>query len=410
MNILMLGWELPPHNSGGLGVACYQMAKALSIKGASIDFVLPYLHPPTADTEYFTVHSAVPVTPQVIAQSGGAYAGTCQICNTRDCEHGWSRDLRAQQRQYIAYVEELVKVDPPEVIHAHDWLTFEAGMRAKELTGKPLIAHVHATEFDRAGANTGNPMIHDIEYTGLLLADRIVAVSQTTKDLIVAKYNIPANKIDVIHNSIDLAEYETSEGPENSYQYVEAMKRRGYMVVATVGRLTIQKGLHYFLQAARKVIDRNEKVLFLIAGSGEQRDELLEEAADLGIAHNILFSGFVRGKQWRDTYRIADVFVMSSVSEPFGLTALEAAHYGTAVSLSKQSGVGEILHNVLRFDYWDTEKLADQILALATHESLAAELQDNAFAELQRFSWHDAADKLLQLYQRNSQSVAEVSA
>ncbi|HEX4662410.1 MAG TPA: glycosyltransferase family 4 protein [Candidatus Saccharimonadales bacterium] len=397
----MLGWELPPHNSGGLGVACYQMAKALSIKGVSIDFVLPYQHA-TTETDYFKVHSAVPISPEVVSQNGGAYAGTCQICKVRDCQHAWSHDLRARQRQYITYVEQLVTKNPPEVIHAHDWLTFEAGMRAKEITGRPLIAHVHATEFDRAGANTGNPMIHDIEYTGLLLADKIIAVSQTTKDLIIARYNIPTDKIEVVHNSIDLSEYDATEGPDNAYQYVEAMKRRGYTVVATVGRLTIQKGLHYFLQAARKVIDRNEKVLFLIAGSGEQRDELLEQAADLGIARNILFSGFVRGKQWRDTYRVADIFVMSSVSEPFGLTALEAAHYGTAVSLSCQSGVGEILHNVLKFDYWDTERLADQILALAQYQALTVELQDSAFAELQHFSWHEAADKLLQLYQRSS--------
>lgn len=407
MKILMLGWELPPHNSGGLGVACYQMAKALSLRGLSIDFVLPYSQT-SKKTDYFTIYEAVPVTPEANLAGGGAYAGTCQICHARDCRHGWSHDLRARQREYTKYVERMVSREVPDVIHAHDWLTFEAGMRAKELTGQPLIAHVHATEFDRAGASSGNPIIHDIEYNGLMMADRAIAVSQATKRLIVDKYRIPADKIEIVHNSIDLQDYPAVEPQDSDYTYLREMQRRGYTVVMTLGRLTIQKGLTYFLQAAKRVLDKNEKVLFLIAGSGELRDELLEQAADLGISHNVLFSGFIRGKRWRDAYRVADIFVMSSISEPFGLTALEAAHYGTAISLSKQAGVGEILHNVLKFDYWDTLKLADQILAMVSHPALAESLRENSYNELQHFSWNEAADKLQQVYARHHQ-IAEVS-
>lgn len=408
MKILMLGWELPPHNSGGLGVACYQMAKALSLRGLSIDFVLPYQQT-AKQTEYFTIHEAVPVTPEAIFASGGAYAGTCQICHSRDCDHGWSHDLRARQREYTRYVEKMVTSQVPDVIHAHDWLTFEAGMRAKELTGRPLVAHIHATEFDRAGSTAGNPIIHDIEYNGLMMADRIIAVSQATKDLIVSKYKVPASKIEIVHNSIDLQDYPMVEPEDSDYTYLREMQRRGYTVVMTLGRLTIQKGLSYFLQAARRVLDKNDKVLFLIAGSGELRDELLEQAADLGISHNVLFSGFIRGKRWRDAYRVADIFVMSSISEPFGLTALEAANYGTAISLSRSAGVGEILHNVLKFDYWDTLKLADQILSMTANSALAEELRTNSYNELQQFSWNQAADKLQQVYARHHQLAAEVS-
>lgn len=391
----MLGWELPPHNSGGLGVACYHMAKQLAIKGVSIDFVVPYKA--AHDIDFMKVHAAVNVKPEVI-QFPGAYDSACYTCEDSEaCEHTQPTTLRAQQAHYTKHVERMVKKEAPDVIHAHDWLTFEAGMHAKQLTDKPLVAHVHATEFDRSGEHHGNPLVHEIEYNGLMMADKIIAVSQITKDLIVKEYGIPAEKIEVVHNSIDIDSIEPIESA-NTYIYIEEMKKRGYKVVVSVGRLTVQKGLNYLLDAARRALYIEPKLLFLIAGSGELRDELLQRSAELGIAENILFTGFVRGKAWRDAYAIGDMFVMPSVSEPFGLVALEAAGYSNALLLSKQSGVAEVLVNKLTYDFWDTQKLANQIVAIAQHDTLRNTLLQEASAEYKNFSWQKATDKFLAIY------------
>ena len=391
----MLGWELPPHNSGGLGVACYQLSRALAAQGVDIDFVLPYDAP--HDIEFMRVTPAMPIAAEKIANLGGAYQSYCYHCEGEACQHATPKDLRGQQKRYTAFVEQYLQKQNPDVIHAHDWLTFEAGMRAKQLTGKPLIAHVHATEFDRSGEHHGNPLVHDIEYNALHMADRVVAVSQVTKDIIVREYTIPADKVMVVHNSINPNELtDTSFG--SSYMYLEEMKKRGYKVVVSLGRLTVQKGLRYLVQAAARVTEVNDKVLFLIAGDGELRNELIEQAAELGVAHNIIFTGFLRGQRWRDAYAIGDMFVMPSVSEPFGLTALEAAGTGNAVLLSKQSGAGEVLRSVLKFDFWDTQKLANDILAVAEQSVLRQTLTQNVQYEFSRLSWYDVAQKCQEIY------------
>jgi glycosyltransferase involved in cell wall biosynthesis len=395
MKILMLGWELPPHNSGGLGVACFQLSRALAGQGVDIDFVLPYDAPHNID--FMKVTPAMPISAEQLANLGGAYDSHCYHCESDVCEHAYPKDLRGQQKRYADFVERYVKKQNPDIIHAHDWLTFEAGMRAKQVTGKPLIAHVHATEFDRSGEHRGNPLVHEIEYNALQMADRVLAVSQVTKDIIVREYNIPVDKVHVVHNSIDPGEY-TDMTFGGSYVYLEEMKKRGYKVVVSLGRLTIQKGLRYLVQAAARVVSMNNKVLFVIAGDGEMRDELIEYAAELGVANNIIFTGFVRGQRWRDAYVIGDMFVMPSVSEPFGLTALEAAGTGNAVLMSKQSGACEVLRSVLKFDFWDTDKLANYILAVADQPVLRDTLVRNVQGEFSRLSWYDVADKCQSIY------------
>lgn len=391
----MLGWELPPHNSGGLGVACYHLSKALALEGASIDFVLPYAaqHP---DVEFMHIHAATRLGP--LERYGlGAYDSAAAGVDTVDAKG--LGDIRGVQRRYVRFVERLVQKQSPDAIHAHDWLTLEAGMKAKELTGVPLIAHVHATEFDRAGgALSGNPLVHEIEQQGLMMADRVVAVSQITKDLIVRRYDIPADKIDVVHNAIDVDSFEDSGYDPYTYKYLEKLKDEGFTVVAALTRFTVQKGLTHFIKAAARACQKYDKLVFLLAGDGEQRDELIRLSADLGIADKVFFTGFVRGKQWRDAYKVADIFVMSSVSEPFGLTALEAAHYDSALIITKQSGVGEILHSIFRYDFWDTERLADQIVGIAASPSLASSLKQNVRHEYARLSWQDVAQKCMQLY------------
>lgn len=402
----MLGWELPPHNSGGLGVACHQMAKALAIEGMSIDFVVPYeAHHP--DSDFMTIHAATKLEPLAKYGLMGAYDSKyLRQLGLDEVDSNDLNDLRGVQKRYVQYVEQLVKTVHPDTIHAHDWLTMEAGMRAKELTGAPLVVHVHATEFDRSGELSGNPIVHDIEYQGLMMADRIIAVSNITKNIIIHKYNIPADKIEVVYNAIDIASMGTYDYDFSTYKYLESLKEEGYTVVVAVTRFTIQKGLTHFIRGAARACERIDKLVFLLAGDGEQRDELIELSAELGISDKIFFTGFVRGKQWRDAYNIADVFVMSSVSEPFGLTALEAAHHDTALIITKQSGVGEILHNIFRYDFWDTDVLADQLVGIATSPSLARALKDNVKHEYAQISWNDVAHQCIDTYSKVRVKVA----
>lgn len=397
MNILMLGWELPPHNSGGLGVACYYMSKALALRGATIDFVVPYNaeHP---GIDWMTIHSASELTP--LQRYGlGAYDSSKVLDKSLNkADMNDLKDMRGVQKRYVKYVEKLVKTLNPDVIHAHDWLTMEAGMRAKTLTNAPLVVHVHATEFDRAGG-TGSPLVHEIEYQGLMMADRICAVSNITKNIIMEKYGIPGDKIEVVHNAIDAESLNDGYVYDGrTYKYLEAMKDEGYTIISTITRFTIQKGLTFFIRAAAKACDKYNKLIFLFAGDGDRRDELIELAADLGISDRILFTGFIRGKKWRDAYSVSDIFVMSSVSEPFGLTALEAAHHGNALIITNQSGVSEVLQSIYKYDFWDEDKLADQIVSIATSEDLKKSLQADVFREYNRISWNDVAAKCLAIY------------
>lgn len=401
MKILMLGWELPPHNSGGLGVACYQLSRALAARGASIDFVVPYrAHHP--ETEFMQVHAATPLEPTYRLDMG---AYTTRIDGDQPAGGG----LRQLQAEYGRYVTQQAARLAPDVIHAHDWLTFEAGIAARQATGAPLVAHVHATEFDRSGANAGNPLIHEIEYTGLMMADRIVAVSEATRQLITERYHIPAEKIEVVHNSIDpetlLGATATTESED--YRYVRTLQQEGAVVVSTVGRLTVQKGLTHFLRAGAMASRKVGNLLFIIGGDGEQRDELISLSAELGIADIVLFTGYIRGQRWREVYQLSDVFVMSSLSEPFGLTVLEAAAHATPAIVTRQSGVTEVLANVLKYDYWDEARLSDLLVNLAASTSLRRELAANAGRELSRLSWQDAASRCLEHYQHASRARME---
>ena len=261
------------------------------------------------------------------------------------------------------------------------------------------MAHVHATEFDRAGAHAGNPIIHEVEQEGLMMADRIIAVSEATKRIIHDNYQIPLGKIDVVYNSLDEG-YNTSnyQFKEETYAYLEQMKAAGYTIVSTVGRFTIQKGLHNLMHAAALAVRKNPKLIFIFAGDGEERNELIRLSADLGIGKNVIFTGFIRGKRLRDVYSLSDIFVMSSVSEPFGLTALEAAHHGDALILTKQSGVSEIIWSAMKYDYWDERKLADEIIAISDDNALRQSLQQNVQNEYCKISWDQVAKKCLKIY------------
>lgn len=403
MKILMLGWELPPHNSGGLGVACYHMSKALALQGASIDFVLPYTaeHP---GVDFMRIHNATDLAPEERLHLGAYDSNYVSSVDIPE-NVGDLSTMRAVQQHYTNFVEQLSVDLQPDVIHAHDWLTMEAGVRAKQKTGAPLVVHVHATEFDRSGELYGNPLVHEIEQEALQMADRIIAVSNITKSIIVEKYGIPADLVEVVHNAIDVDSFGDYSYDQRDYRYFEALKHEGYTIVATLTRFTVQKGLTHLMRAAARACEKYDRFVFLLAGDGEQREELIALAAELGIADKVYFTGFIRGKQWRDVYSVADIFVMSSVSEPFGLTALEAAHHDSALIISKQSGVGEVLSNIFRYDFWDTDTLANQLVGIALSPSLATSLKRGVKDEYARISWEEVAGKCMDLYNRTKNEV-----
>lgn len=404
MKILMLGWELPPYNSGGLGVACYQLCKALASKGADIEFVLPYQG--EHEIDFMRVNAAQAKSIEELRAAGNAYESFRYTSrwHSTDGVFATGGDIVAQTASYEQAIGRVVELADFDIIHAHDWLTFRAALRAKEKTNRPLILHVHSIESDRAGGAHGNPLVREIERTAMLVADRTIAVSEHTKKAILREYDIPTDKVEVVHNSIEhdsLAPLDAT----NSYQYLMQLKSQGYRVVTNVGRLTIQKGLTQLLRAARLVVEREPKTVFLLVGSGDQQYELQEMAGGLGISKNVIFTGFQRGKKWRDAYAVSDLFVMPSVSEPFGLVALEAIGYGTPVMISKQSGVSEVLPNCLKVDFWDAEEMANQITAVVRSPALEQALYQGSLGDYQRLSWGKTADRLLDLYRRHLKAV-----
>lgn len=393
----MLGWELPPHNSGGLGVACYHMCKELAQRGVGIQFILPYSA--EHDIDFMDITAAHPQDVLAVLKAGNAYE-SYRYLHIKSTGPNESLNLFEQQALYEFNVEQLVEVSEFDIIHAHDWLTFRAAMAAKRKTGKPLIVHIHATEHDRAAGKTGNELVRDIEYQAMMMADRVIAVSQATKDIIVSQYRIPPGKITVVHNSVAMDNFHQSEA--NVYHYLSVMKQRGYKVVMNLGRLTIQKGLSHLLDAFAIVARHEPKTYLLLVGSGEQYEELIERSAELGISGQVLFAGFQRGKAWSDAYTVADLFVMPSVSEPFGLSPLEAIALGTPAMVSKQSGVAEVVKNMLVVDYWDSQAMADQIVAALRSQGLSQTLVDNAASELARLSWSHSAANINHIYDQEA--------
>jgi glycosyltransferase involved in cell wall biosynthesis len=281
------------------------------------------------------------------------------------------------------------------VIHAHDWLSFSAGVEAKKISGKPLVVHVHATELDRTGYLNPNREIYDLEKRGMEEADSVVTVSEFTKKIVIDRYGILPSKITVVHNGIDESDSIEVHGTEEK---LAKLKKHNKKIVLFVGRVTLQKGPDYFLKTAKIVLDNYPDVYFIMAGSGDMQNQAVKYSSELGISDKVIFAGFLRGHELESVYRMADLFVMPSVSEPFGLTALEAVKNGTPVIISKQSGVSEILKNALRADFWDTEEFANKIISTLYHKSIRDTLKSRAFSELSNFAWKNAALKCLHIY------------
>lgn len=392
----MLGWELPPNHVGGLGMVCYSLCKYLSKSGAQIDFILPFDGEHEV-IDFMNIHSTngpLPLVDNEVSPSVGAYN------SSTFAKTGAESTLEYHQDKYISGVAQKAKVTEFDVIHAHDWLTIRAAIAAKQQKNKPLFLHIHATEYDRSGGNEGNPYVRDIEYQGMMLADKIFAVSEYVKRMIVSKYAIPEEKITVIHNSVD-KDYFTLPEEDEPFHSLQLFKNQGYKVVSNIGRLTIQKNLVNLMYVMARVIIKQPKTIFLLVGSGEQRDELVELSASLGISSNVLFVPFQNGTRVKNAYRISDLFVMPSVSEPFGITPLEAIGFNTPVLISKQSGVSEILLNALKVDFWDIDEMANQITATLRYDSLSSELLKNQKTEWSKTSWHGAAERIMNSYKEH---------
>lgn len=397
MKILMLGWEFPPYNSGGLGVACHGLARALTRRGVEVTFVLPKKIAVSDEKIRFCFADIDSFTIRRVDTALAPYISSAEYARRHDGGL-YSKDLFSEVRRYAALIGDIAQTEQFDIIHAHDWLSFLAGIQAKKVSGKPLILHVHITSFDQSGGESVDPRVFAIEKEGFQLADSIVTVSQYTKEMLVRRYNVPPAKIEVVHNGIDAASHLLEISSEADF--LSSYKKDGYKIVLFVGRLTLQKGPDYFLRAAALVLRHHPKTLFVIAGSGDMEWKMIDLAAGLGISKNVFFTGFTRGEELERLFRGADLFVLSSVSEPFGITPLEALVNGTPVLISKQSGVSEVLTHALKVDFWDVEEMANKIVAALRYEPLSRQLSRSGFEEVLKITWQRAAEKCIALYEK----------
>ena len=402
MRILMLGWEFPPYFSGGVGVVCEALSHALAALGDKITFVMP-AGPEAAHAPHLrllvanrhvparrTVRISSLLQPYQGAEEYEQLAGASPASAIASTGL-YGSDLLSEVERFGAQVVEIVDDLDLEfdVIHAHDWTTFPAGLELRERTGKPLVVHVHITEFDKTGGGHADPRIYRIEQAGMRGADAVVAVSHFVKERCIRQYRANAGKIRVVHNGVERGSHRGMASPR--------VKRS--KVVLFLGRVTLQKGPDYFVEAARRVLDADPDVTFVLSGTGDMLPRLVERSAELGIGSQMLFTGFVDRDEVAKLYSLADVFVMPSVSEPFGLVALEAMDRDIPVILSRQSGAAEAVQHALKVDFWDVEDLADKVLAALTHSSLRHEMTSSADRELDQLSWSLVAERIRDVYE-----------
>lgn len=388
----MFGWEFPPVISGGLGVASHGIVQALLNQQINILLVLPYLHQNISKEEKSIDY--------IEALNYGETTGKIQIelidtllqpylIQKNGIKQTYGYNLWSEVRQYADHAMRIIHDHSYDIIHAHEWLTILAGIEAKKNSNKTLIFHVHALEHDR------NPLypnmeIQAIEKLGLETADLIIAVSDYTKNNIIEHYHIPAEKIVVVHNGY-------SENIKPLSNILPTIKRQ--FTVLFLGRVTEQKGAYYFVKAAEKILLLRKDIDFIIAGDGDQLPYIIEEAARLGISSHVHFTGFLDRVDVKKIYQLSDIYVMPSTSEPFGIVCLEAIAQGVPVIISKQSGVSEVLTHSLKIDYWDTDQLAEKIMALLDYPALKQEMLLNAQQELLHLTWEAAAQKITNHYQ-----------
>ena len=366
MRVAMIGWEYPPFTVGGLGTHCYGLSRSLADAGVKVDFYMPKTkHNTKSDKKNL-----------VIKEVGETEIFPYDRPESKEIEGSFFEAVGRYNNLVIAKVK-----GKYNLIHCHDWLTIKASMALKETMGIPMVLTVHSTEYDRSGWLDPNQWFIDIEREGMEKADRIIAVSQFTKRTIIQKYGINPDKISVIYNAV--------------YPISKLHKQK---VVLFLGRLTIQKGAEFFLRAAKKVNEHEPDVWFVVAGDGDMLTRLIDQAVELGISDRVIFTGRLTDDEIKHIYGIASVYVMPSVSEPFGITALEAISASTPTIASKTAGVCETLRNCLKVDFWDTDEIANKIVSVLRYESLRKALAENGRHEIELFTWDNVAGKTLDVY------------
>lgn len=422
MKVLMFGWEFPPHISGGLGTACYGITKALSANPSiGLTFVVPRawgdepggnveiigankvnLAESNIRTERFkapftclSVRSAmVPyVDPEqfkqkTITNEGEALARTADVRESVKFSGGYTPDLMTEIHNFSVVAEYLAGKENYDVIHAHDWLTFPAGILAKQKTGKPLVVHVHATDYDRSGGRA-NPEVYAVEKAGMDAADTILTVSDHTREMVCKNYHIDPSKVITVHNGVE-------PFPDLKLRYTPGGNRK--KIVTFLGRITIQKGPRYFVETAQKVLSRLRNVEFVMAGSGDLTLSMMDMVRQMGLVRHFSFPGFLKGGQVTQMFCRSDIFIMPSVSEPFGICPLEAMSCHVPVIISRQSGVSEVIRHAVKVDYWDTDAMADAVFSLIKRPALRRLLGNKGAAEVKKIGWESAAEKIAKVY------------
>jgi len=417
----MFGWEFPPHITGGLGTACFGLTRGIAKQNVDVIFVVPKAFGDEDESsvrlvsaenidvghtsmqleefwkhiQYLEISSNIvpyvdPEEFKKIIESSEQLSTESSSFTTRKkfkFSGKYGPNLMSEVTRYAIIAATLASENHFDVIHAHDWLTYPAGIAAKMVSGKPLVIHVHATEFDRSGENV-NQSVYDIERRGMEVADRIITVSNYTRNIVITRYGIPEEKVITVHNGVDFSNHE------------EVDLNRGVpeKVVTFLGRVTFQKGPDYFVEAANKVLKRNPNVRFVMAGSGDMLNRMIRRVAKLGIADRFHFTGFLKGQDVNQMFALSDVYVMPSVSEPFGISPLEAMRSNVPVIISKQSGVSEVLRYALKVDFWDVDALADSISGLINYQALSKFFIKHGQEEVNNLKWDNAAKQVVEIY------------
>ena len=415
MKVLMFGWEFPPHILGGLGTASYGLAEGIHAQGdVDIDFVLP--KPFGDEPKQFARIIGADCTPVAWRDVSREYVESrignimspdlyFELRNNIYADFNYKRlndlgciefsgrypdNLLEEIDNYSIVAGVIARTVPFDVIHSHDWLTYPAGIHAKNVTGKPLVIHVHATDFDRSRGNV-NPDVYRIEKDGMDHADHIITVSDLTRRTVIEKYHQDPAKVTTVHNAVIPLSDDILNLPK---------RKSKEKVVTFLGRITMQKGPEYFVEAAAKVLASTPNVRFVMAGSGDKMEDMINLVSARGIADRFHFSGFLKGKQVYEMLAASDVYVMPSVSEPFGISPLEAMQMSVPSIISKQSGCAEILHHVIKTDYWDIDAMADAINGLVTYAPLHRELQQQGVDEIKQITWEKAGKKVVDIYKQ----------
>jgi glycogen(starch) synthase len=394
-SVFMIGWEFPPHNSGGLGTACEGLTKALSNEGIYQVFVLPKKIPVSASFVEIAfpnspflkqVHVNMQLNPYCRPPKEYAW-----YLNRKN--YSWN-PLIDDVYSYAETITHIVGNYDHDVIHGHDWMTYPASIAASKISKKPVVLHVHSTEFDRTLNGAVDPVISDIEREGLYAAEKVIAVSEYTKGIVCERYGVKESKVDVVHNGIDL----TERGKFGISDEEIKMFAAGKKVIIFVGRLTCQKGPDYFVRVASDIAKAVPEALFVIAGSGDMYEQIVMQSAGHRLTGKLLYAGFLRDRQKELLYKRADLFIMPSVSEPFGIVALEAASYNTPIIISKQSGVREVMPSALVADFWDCEKISNMAISVLNHNDYRNQLSWNGARDVENVTWGKAAKKCINVY------------